>query len=117
MDEHDETSGFCLGHKQIKAVSRPLAIDHVDRGAAAAQKFVAIGLRRLHPGRWPAITAGTVGAIGVGVVPVRNLVEDHVCRLPFGLAWAARANRDRVGMNSSIYASPACGQSESILDI
>ncbi len=85
MDENNQPLGLALGTEQIKAVSRPLAITDIKRRATTAPQFIAIGLGGLHPGRRPALATGDVGAIGVGVVPVGNLMKDHAGRFPFGL--------------------------------
>ena len=91
MDENDEAPGGGFGAEQIEAVSRPLTIGNVERRAAAALKFIAIDPGGLHPGLRPALAAGNVGTIGVGVVPVGNLMKDHRCRFPVGPRHVAQA--------------------------
>ena len=85
MDENHQALGLAFGMEQIETVSRPLAIADIERRAATAPQFIAIGLGRLHPGRRPALATWDVGTIGVGVVPVGNLMKDHAGSVSVGL--------------------------------
>ncbi len=78
MHEDDEALGLALRKEKIETVSRPLAIGQIQPGAPGACHFHAKRLGRPDPGRRPAIATGNMGAIGIGVVPVGDLVQNHV---------------------------------------
>src|SRR5690606_3721936 len=82
MDEDHEAFRFATREKQVQPVAWPIAVGEVESRPPGRRHRFPIGAGRLYPGGGPALAAGDVGRICVGVVPVIDPVKDHLCPAP-----------------------------------
>src|SRR5690606_31594331 len=82
MNEDHEAFRLATWEKQVQPVARLIAVGEVELRQSGSRHRFPIGAGRLYPGGGPALAAGDVGRICVGVVPVIDPVKDHLCPAP-----------------------------------